>query len=36
MSVTYKKVLAGDRSNVCVVPTVDTPCFLWTTGAGLV
>lgn len=31
-----KKVLAGDRSNVCVIPTVDSPWFLWTSGAGLV
>ncbi|EDL19650.1 mCG129161, partial [Mus musculus] len=28
------QVLAGDRSHVCVIPTVDNPCFLWTSGAG--
>lgn len=30
------QVLAGDRSNVWVIPTVDNPCFLWTSGAGLI
>ncbi|MEJ1282060.1 hypothetical protein NN561_013013 [Cricetulus griseus] len=30
------QVLAGDRNNVWVIPTVDSPCFLWTSGTGLI